>query len=59
MDSFDCFPLCALIDNAFICMHGGLGPELINSYKIVEQINRFTEPPMDGTFCDILWSDPS
>jgi len=35
MDSFDCFPLAAVIDNAFICMHGGLGPELLGSYKVI------------------------
>jgi len=58
MDSFDCFPLAAVIDNAFICMHGGLGPDLIHSYKTINAIDRYGEPPMNGLFCDLLWSDP-
>jgi len=29
-DSFNCLPVCAIIDEKIICMHGGLSPELSN-----------------------------
>jgi len=35
MDSFDCIPLSAVIDNSFICKDGGLGPDIINDYKVI------------------------
>jgi len=39
-------------------VHGGLSPELA-SLKAIGSINRFCEPPREGLFCDLLWSDPS
>merc|ERR1712072_1376152 len=27
-DVFNCFPVCGLIDEKIICMHGGLSPEI-------------------------------
>lgn len=57
MAAFDCLPLACILNGRFLCVHGGLSPEI----KKVEEINaihRFREPPSSGPMCDLLWSDP-
>ena len=57
MDSFDCMPIAATINDKFFCCHGGISPEL-KSLSQIDKINRFSEPPKDGLLCDLLWADP-
>ncbi|CAE8637314.1 unnamed protein product, partial [Polarella glacialis] len=57
MDSFDCLPLAATINGKFLCVHGGLSPDLAK-LQAINNLNRFTEPPKEGLLCDLLWSDP-
>jgi len=58
MESFDCLPLAAVINDKFLAIHGGLSPDF-KTLEQVNQIDRFREPPKDGIFCDLLWSDPA
>lgn len=51
-------PICAVIDDKIICMHGGLSPDL-NSLAEIESIKRPIEVPDQGLLCDLLWSDPN
>lgn len=57
MESFCALPLAAVMNKQFLCIHGGLSPEL-NTLDDLREIDRFREPPTHGLMCDILWSDP-
>ena len=57
MECFDSMPISAIVDGKYFAMHGGISPEL-SKLDQVDKINRFTEVPLDGLFCDLLWSDP-
>merc|ERR1719254_466243 len=39
-DVFNCMPVCGLVDEKIICMHGGLSPEINN----MDQVRRLVRP---------------
>lgn len=57
MTCFDCLPLAAILNDRFLCVHGGLSPD-IQTIQDIASINRFREPPPGGAMCDLIWSDP-
>ena len=57
MQSFTTLPLAAIVDNKFLCLHGGISPDL-HTISQLFTIDRFIEPPCEGLFCDVLWADP-
>ncbi|KAI8058202.1 serine/threonine protein phosphatase 2B catalytic subunit [Syncephalis plumigaleata] len=57
IESFCCLPLAAVMNKQFLCVHGGLSPEL-NTLDDLRTIDRFREPPTHGIMCDLLWADP-
>lgn len=57
IDSFEAMPIAADVNGDYLCMHGGISPEL-NTIDDVNKIERFVEPPLQGFLCDLLWSDP-
>ncbi|KAI0299303.1 serine/threonine-protein phosphatase 2B catalytic subunit [Russula brevipes] len=58
LESFCALPLAAIMNKQFLCVHGGLSPELF-TIDDIRRLNRFREPPTYGLMCDILWSDPT
>ena len=56
-DVFNVMPVCALVDEKIMCMHGGLSPQL-ESFEQILKIVRPVEVPDQGLLCDLLWSDP-
>jgi len=46
-----------LMNNQFLCVHGGISPQ-IHSIEDISAIDRFQEPPQSGAMCDLLWADP-
>merc|ERR1719436_1480499 len=57
MTSFDSLPLAALMHEQFLCIHGGISPD-IRTLDDIKNIDRFREPPPEGPMCDLIWSDP-
>ncbi|KAL4466328.1 hypothetical protein ABPG72_020177 [Tetrahymena utriculariae] len=57
MDSFDLMPLSCIVNGKFLALHGGISPEL-KALDDIKRVDRFKEPPRQGIFCDLLWSDP-
>lgn len=57
MMSFCNLPLAAVMNKQFLCIHGGLSPELV-TLDDLRKVDRFREPPTHGIMCDILWADP-
>lgn len=58
MEVFDNLGLGAVVEGKIFCVHGGLSPDI----KTLDQIRLFErrmEPPHDGPFCDLMWSDPT
>lgn len=56
-DCFNVLPVCAVIEEKIICMHGGLSPDLMDLDQLLH-IERPTDVPDTGLLCDLLWSDP-
>jgi len=54
---FDYLTLAAVIDNRILCVHGGLSPD-IRTLDQIRTIRRNQEIPHEGSFCDLMWSDP-
>jgi protein phosphatase len=56
IESFDCLPMAAIVNDTVFCVHGGISPQ----FKMREDIFRIVKPkndPVTGIEGDILWGD--
>lgn len=58
IESFEALPIAADVNGDYLCMHGGISPDL-STVEDINKIKRFVEPPLKGFLCDLLWSDPA
>ncbi|EPY27237.1 protein phosphatase [Angomonas deanei] len=56
-DVFNTMPVCCVISEKIICMHGGLSPDLTSVASVID-IERPCDVPDRGILCDLLWADP-
>jgi len=56
-ECFFSFPLCAILNNCIMCIHGGISPHM-SKINEIDEISRFCEVPEEGLLMDLLWSDP-
>lgn len=62
-ESFGALPYATLINNSYLCMHGGLFSDDNVVLDDIRKINRFpssgsTQPPREGIPMELLWTDP-
>ncbi|SCU94873.1 LAME_0F09714g1_1 [Lachancea meyersii CBS 8951] len=56
--SFEALPLATVINDKYLVMHGGLSADSSVSLDDYKKIDRFSQPPREGPFMELLWSDP-
>ncbi|SCV02960.1 LAMI_0H04368g1_1 [Lachancea mirantina] len=56
--SFESLPLATVINSKYLVMHGGLSSDSSVTLEDFKKIERFSQPPREGPFMELLWSDP-
>ena len=57
MDAFDALPLVCIVNDSFFCVHAGI-TRLGESLSELQKLKRHDEIPLNGSICDLTWSDP-
>lgn len=55
---YNFLPLCHLLNNRVLVMHGGLFSSDEVTIDDLRGVERNRQPPEEGIMCELLWSDP-
>jgi serine/threonine-protein phosphatase 5 len=55
---YNFLPLCHLLNNRVLVMHGGLFSSDEVTIDDLRKVERNRQPPEEGIMCELLWSDP-
>lgn len=55
---YNFLPLCHLLNNKVLVMHGGLFTSDDVTIEDLRKVERNRQPPEEGIMCELLWSDP-
>jgi serine/threonine-protein phosphatase 5 len=55
---FNTLPIGHILNRRILVVHGGLFGDSRMTIKKFQSVNRLCQPPADGPFHDVLWSDP-
>jgi len=55
---YNFLPLCHLLNNKVLVMHGGLFSSDEVTIDDLRNVERNRQPPEEGIMCELLWSDP-
>jgi serine/threonine-protein phosphatase 5 len=55
---FNTLPIGHIINQRVFVVHGGLFSDSQMTVERFQSVNRFCQPPDEGPFNDLLWSDP-
>jgi diadenosine tetraphosphatase ApaH/serine/threonine PP2A family protein phosphatase len=58
VEVFDHLGIGAVVEGKIFCIHGGLSPD-IKSLDQIRLFERRIEVPHEGSFSDLMWSDPA
>ncbi|OHS97026.1 Serine/threonine-protein phosphatase PP1-2 [Tritrichomonas foetus] len=58
-EAFDYLSLAAIVNNAYFCVHGGIGPNLKDISKIENIVLPYRNYDNDNFVKDMMWSDPA
>ncbi len=46
LESFEAMPIAALVNKDYLCVHGGISPEMASVDEINKKVERFKEPSL-------------
>lgn len=46
LESFEAMPIAALVNKDYLCVHGGISPEMASIDEINKKVERFKEPSL-------------
>jgi serine/threonine-protein phosphatase 2B catalytic subunit len=46
LESFEAMPIAAIVNKDYLCVHGGISPDMITVEEINKKVERFKEPSL-------------